>query len=143
MNEVNDSVIARTLIIMSEPIEWILSGRKIWELRSKPTKVRGRIGLSEKGMKRIVGTCTLKECLGPLTVDEFVANASKMNYVKSELEAERKSLTKELSTPVYAWVLADVKRLAKPIYFENPSGAVTWAKLPPNVSRKLSKSERA
>jgi hypothetical protein len=98
MNEVNDSVIARTLIIMSEPIEWILSGRKIWELRSKPTKVR--IGLSEKGMKKIVGTCTLKECLGPLTVDEFVANARKMNYVKSELEAERKSLTKELSTPL-------------------------------------------
>ena len=137
--KMNNPLIERTLIIMSEPIEWILSGRKVWELRSKQTKIRERIALSEKGAKRIVGVCTLKDCVGPLSVDEFIANARKMNYKKSELEAERKELKKELADPLYAWVLADVKRLAKPIHFENPSGAVTWAILPPNISRKLSK----
>jgi len=135
----NTSPIERTLIIMSEPIEWILGGRKIWELRTKPTKIRGRIALSEKGAKRIVGMCTLKDCVGPLSVDDYIANARKMNFTKSELEADRKELKKKLSTGLYAWVLADVKRLAEPIYFENPSGAVTWALLRTNISRKLSK----
>lgn len=136
----NYHLIERTLIIMSEPIELILGGRKIWEMRYKPTKIRGRIALSEKGAKRIVGICMLKDCIGPLSVDEYITNARKMNRKKSDLEAERKELKKDLAAvPRYAWVLADVKRLSKPVLFENPSGAVTWATLPPNISRKLAK----
>ncbi|MGE0823081.1 MAG: ASCH domain-containing protein [Candidatus Binatia bacterium] len=134
----NTPPIERTLIIMPKPLEWILSGHKIWELRSKPTNIRGRIALSEKGTKRIVGICMLKECLGPLTVEQFIANARKMNEKKAKLEAKRKELKKDLATPLYAWVLADVKRLAKPIPFANPSGAVTWALLPHPISRRLS-----
>lgn len=130
-------MIERTLIIMPEPIEWILSGHKIWELRSKRTSIRGPIALSEKGAKKIVGVCKLVDCIGPLSVDEFIKNAKKMNYNRKELEGERKKLKRELSKPCYAWVLADVKRLHKPIHFENPSGAVTWALLPAQISRKI------
>jgi len=133
----NTDLIERTLIIMPEPIEWILSGRKIWELRSKRTSIREPIALSEKGAKKIVGVCRLIDCIGPLSVNQFIENAEKMNYDRKELEVERKELKKDLSKPCYAWVLADVKRLPKPIRFANPSGAVTWALLPAHISRKI------
>jgi hypothetical protein len=34
-----------------------------------------------------------------------------------------------------AWILADVRRLAKPIRYDHPSGAVTWVNLADDVSR--------
>jgi hypothetical protein len=129
--------IERALIIHPEPLEWILSGKKTWEIRTRTTKIRGPIALQEKGTKRILGTCRLVDCLGPLTVDEFFDNPHKMNLMEAELEDEREELEEELEYGLYAWVLADVKRLPKPIRFENPSGAVTWARLPQRVMDKL------
>ncbi len=130
--------IERALIIHPEPLEWILSGKKVWEIRSKPTKIRGPITLQEKGSKKIMGTCALVDCLGPLTVDEFITHADKMNYARAELEDEREELEEDMEYGVYAWVLADVKALPKPIRFQNPSGAVTWVQLPQRVMDKLS-----
>ena len=131
-------LIERTLIIMPEFLEWILSGHKTWEMRTQPTKIRGAIALSEKGDKKIMGICCLAECIGPLTVEEYIKNARKMNRTKKELESKREDLEIDfILSDYYAWVLTDVRRLPKPITFRNPSGAVTWAKLPPAVSRKL------
>lgn len=132
--------IERALIIYSEPLEWILEGRKVWELRSRPTKIRGWIALSEKGAKRIVGICRLVDCLGPLTVNEFIENAKKMAYTRAELEEERKQLEEDFNeSTTYAWVLEGVKRLPTPISFENPSGAVIWARIPIEIAQKLVK----
>jgi hypothetical protein len=130
-------IIERALIIYSEPLEWILSGKKVWEIRSKPTKIRGPIALLAKGTRKILGTCKLVDCLGPLTVDEFIANAPKMNATRRELEDDRIGLEEDAAYGLYAWVLEDTKRLAKPIRFQNPSGAVIWVRLPPRVSDKL------
>lgn len=132
-----DAVIERALIIRPEPLEWILDGKKVWELRTQPTKVRSLIALLEKGTKRILGTCRLVDCLGPLSAEEFIANARKMNESESELEDDRKALEDKLAYGLYAWVLKDARRLAKPVRFQNPSGAVTWVRLPPGVSAKL------
>jgi hypothetical protein len=136
----NETLIKRALIIMPEPLEWILSGRKIWELRNKRTNFRETIALIEKGSQAILGVCQLTDCIGALTVDQFIRNASKMNCKRKELEAQRKRLTRELSKrPLYAWLLSDVKRLSEPIHFKNPPGAVTWTLLPPYISRRISK----
>lgn len=131
-------IIDRALIIYSEPLKWILSGKKILEIRSKATRVRGLIALLEKGTKKILGTSKLTDCLGPLTVDEFIANAPKMNATRRELEDDREGLEEDAAYGLYAWVLEDTKRLAKPIRFQNPSGAVIWVRLPPRVSDRLS-----
>ncbi len=132
------SLIERTLIIMPEYLEWILSGKKTWEIRTQPTKIRGTVALSEKGTKRILGVCTIVNCLGPLTVDDYIKNARKMNRSKKELVANREDIEIDfLIYDFYAWVLSDIKGLAKPVAFENPSGAVTWAKLPPAIARKI------
>lgn len=49
----------RALIVRQPWIEKILSGEKTWEMRSKRTLVRGRIGLIEQGTGLIVGECDL------------------------------------------------------------------------------------
>lgn len=41
-------MIERGLIIYSEPLEWIVSGKKVWEIRTKATKIRVPIALLEK-----------------------------------------------------------------------------------------------
>ena len=49
----------RALIVRQPWIDLILSGEKTWEMRSRPTNVRGRIGLIEQGTGLIVGECFL------------------------------------------------------------------------------------
>lgn len=36
----------------------------------------------------------------------------------------------DLEYGMYAWVVADVKQLPKPVRFKNPSRAVNWVQLP-------------
>jgi predicted transcriptional regulator len=133
------SQVERTLIVMSEPLGQILSGRKTYEVRSRPTRLVGRrIALSEKGKNRIVATCTLKECLGPFTLKEVLGNAVRMGFKRSEILAERAWWRRECAKDrVYAWVLRDVRRLRRPVKFRNPSGAVIWAQLPMRIMKTL------
>lgn len=60
-----------------------------------------------------------------------------MNYTTSDLESKRGELEDEMSYGIYAWVLEDIKRLPKPVRFQNPSGAVIWARLPSRVLNRL------
>ena len=55
------------LIIRSPWIETILAGEKTWEIRSSNTNVRGPIARIRGGSGRVVGTCDLVDCIGPLT----------------------------------------------------------------------------
>ena len=49
----------RALIIRQPWIGKILDGSKTWEMRGRPTSIRGRIGLIEQGSGMIVGEATL------------------------------------------------------------------------------------
>ena len=132
-------MIERTLTIRAEPLELILSGRKVWEIRSRPTSIRGRIGLSEKGAAMIKGTCSIAECRGPLTLEEVLRNASKMGVTQCVLREDLASWRSEARKKrVYAWVLSGVKRLRTPVPFRNPPGAVTFSRVPPRVARRVS-----
>jgi hypothetical protein len=56
--------IERSLIISTEPLRKILTGRKSYEVRSRPTRMVGRhIALSEKGKNRTLGICMVEQCL--------------------------------------------------------------------------------
>jgi hypothetical protein len=61
----------RGLLIRSEPIKEILTGRKVWEIRGGATNVRGRIALIRSKSGLIVGTCNVVEVVGPLTLAEL------------------------------------------------------------------------
>lgn len=111
------------LMIKSPHIDNILAGQKTWEMRTKPTKVRGRIALIKSGSGTILGEATVVDCIGPLTLRDKQANMSKHLISPERLELP------EVAKYVYAWVLEDAKAYPKPLPYDHPSGAVIWVDL--------------
>lgn len=110
------------LIIRSPFVDWILAGKKTWEIRGCYTHVRGKIALIRGGSGLIVGTCELVSVVGPLTLRELRKNARKLAELKSEIT----SLSYETT---YAWGLKNARKFRRPRRYKHPSGAVIWVKL--------------
>ena len=106
----------RALIIKKNWLDKIFNDGKRWEMRSRNTKIRGKIGLIESGSGLIIGEAKL--------VDSFrIDEAGKL--IGSHQVIDLSLLDKWC----YAWVLEDVKRYDKPIPYNHPQGAVVWVKL--------------
>ena len=108
----------RGLIIKKEWLDRIFDNGKVWEMRSKPTNIRGRIGLIESGSGMIIGEATLVDCFRPTN---FARCACKG---KHQIEDSR--LFKRWP---YAWVLEKTKHYDKPRPYDHPQGAVIWVRL--------------
>jgi hypothetical protein len=112
-------------LIIDEPwIDYILSGRKKWEIRGSNTKVRGSIALIRKGSGLVVGKCELADVKGPLTLAEMQRELDKHRIPKNVLE-----LVFERYSSPYAWILKNAKPLRKPVRYHHPRGAVIWVNL--------------
>lgn len=127
----------RGLLIRDPYISDILNGRKCWELRSFPTRIRGRLGLIKSTSGRVFGECILKECLGPLDLDTLLQSTE---IGPHDLEEIRNSgatpyLDREGRSSTYAWVLDNVQAYAQPVPYRHPSGAVTFVDLERAISR--------
>ena len=109
----------RALIIRQPWIDMILNGEKTWEMRSKPTKIRGRIGLIEQGTGLIVGECNLDDVAE--SVDNFNIGYGQHLHKVDDLDL--------LEKWKYPWVLSGAQRYEKPIPYKHPRGAVTWVKI--------------
>jgi hypothetical protein len=129
-------MIERTLMIMREPLAQIFGGGKTWEVRTQRTLRRGRIALSEKGAARIVGSCTLHNVNGPLSRAAMTRNAARMGMTRGQASQYWSEMKSE-GRHIYAWELRSIRRFRNPVAFKNPSGAVTWAKLPARIATKL------
>jgi hypothetical protein len=117
-------------LIIDEPwIGFILSGRKIWEMRSRNTRIRGRIGLIRKGSKMVVGVADLVDTVPDLSLAALRANFRKMGDTKPRRGADYKYRV--------AWVLKRARPLSKPVPYQHPYGAVIWVNLSPQVSAKV------
>ena len=110
----------RALVIREDPLRDILDGKKTWEIRGTSTTFPERIGLIQSKSKRIVGICDLVGCEGPLTMSEMVANVRKHQSVLGSEMPYRNT---------HAWVLKSARRLAKPIPYKHPWGAIIWVRL--------------
>src|SRR5713101_7849322 len=112
-------------IVVRQPyVDWILDGRKTWEIRGSATTIRGPVALIQGGSGTIVGTCRLKDVIGPLRRKDLQRNAGKLNCKASELAGPR-----YYGDHTYAWVLSNVRRLLNPVSYRNPAGAVIWVNL--------------
>jgi hypothetical protein len=109
----------RALIVKKPWIDLILSGQKIWEMRSRRTLVRGKIGLIEQGSGLIVGECELIH--SGMRIDQ-----SERELFKCYHRVEDLSLLEKWR---YPWVLKNAKRYETPIKYKHPKGAVTWVKI--------------
>lgn len=120
----------RALVIRRPWIDMILDGKKTWEIRGSRTSVRGQIGLIASRSGTVVGVCSLVDCIGPLTADEFRKNAKKAGMRQSEAILGYYQRT-------YAWVTKNARRLVRPVEYRHPSGAVIWVRLEPAVGKKI------
>lgn len=121
----------RALIVRPPFVDWIVDGKKTWELRGSATKVRGPIALIAGGTGTVVGTCDLVDAVGPLKSRELQANARKLNVSPSAFEGPL------YYARTYAWVLTNARRLPKPVPYDHPSGAVIWVKLNADLRRAV------
>jgi len=92
----------------------IADRKKTWEMRTRRTRLRGWIGLIEKGAGQVVGLAYLKA--SPPAV------------------RGRKSFSGKY---VFPWVMSKAIRLPKPVAYKHPRGAVTWVKFSEVVGRIL------
>ncbi len=109
----------RALIVRSPWIDLILSGQKAWEMRSRSTNIRGRIGLIEQGTGLIVGECVLQG------VGESIKNFN-IGYGYQLHKISDLELLDRWHIP---WILSDVKRYVKPVPYSHPKGAVVWVRV--------------
>lgn len=123
--------ITRGLIIADPWIDHILDGRKDWEMRSRPTSVRGWFGLIRKGSGTVVGRARLVECGKALDKAEMIAN---IEHHRIPEEMVRRG---EVAKWVVPWKLADVIPLPHPVPYVHKAGAVTWVTLTPDVGRQV------
>ena len=111
------------LIIKLEPLEKILNGKKMWEMRSITTKKRGAIALIGKGSKRIMGVATIVDVRGPLSDAAMVRTEAMHQIAPTRLhDADVQKLR-------YAWVLSNVTRLDPPVAYIPRKGAVRFVNL--------------
>lgn len=106
------------LIIKSPHIDNICRSNKTWELRGSPTKIRGKIALIKSGTKTIVAYADLLGCIGPLTPEFLALNVDR--HMASGVTKYKKT---------YAWILANVRGVEKPIPYKHPQGAIIWVNL--------------
>ena len=114
----------RGLVVRSPWVELILDGRKTWELRGAPTRIRGRIALIRKGSGTLVGHCDLVGVVGPLSRPKLLASTRRHRVEAREIPRVVGRYRK-----VYAWILSNASRLKQPVHYRHPSGAVIWVNL--------------
>ncbi|MBS7455704.1 ASCH domain-containing protein [Coralloluteibacterium stylophorae] len=117
-------------LVIDEPwISLLLRGEKTWEMRSRHTTMRGRIGLIRKGTGLVVGIADVVDSIGPLDAIAWRAHRAR-HRIPLELE-------KDASRWNVAWVLESVRALRQPVPYEHPSGAVVWVALSDDVVARM------
>jgi hypothetical protein len=107
------------LIVKAPWIDYILDGKKTWEIRGSNTKIRGKIALIQSGTGLVMGTAELIDCKR-LSLSEYQ-------------EAKDRHCIEDCSIAPYerihAWVLTNAVRFQTPMPYVHPQGAVIWVNL--------------
>jgi hypothetical protein len=105
----------KALIIKKYWLDQIFDNNKIWEMRSRPTAIRGKILLIAAGTGKIFGEVDLIDSYSiAIKPDDTFYALHKIRDVS--LLAKWK----------YAWVLSNPIKYVTPIPYKHPRGAVTW-----------------
>lgn len=112
------------LVIKQPWIDLILDGKKTWEIRGSTASIRGKIALIQSKSGKVVGTCDVVGCIGPIALDELRRQHDKHRIPLA-------SLGESPYPKTYAWVLANAVRFQMPLPYQHPSGAVIWVRLSP------------
>jgi len=116
-----DALPERGFFVREPYASHIVHGRKVWELRKHPTRVRGRVAVLHGD--QILGTVEIRGVQGPFTVDELAAHYDK------HLAHPRFLRAYAGDKPLYAWELAEPYAYPQPKPFQRQPGHQMWVRL--------------
>ncbi len=116
----NEEAPVRVLIVDKMWGSQLLEGSKTWEMRRTACKIRGRVLIAYAGTGMIYGSVDVVDSK-PLTREDWLMNVDKHKIPPDQLDEYGKYLN--------AWVVEEPKKLAEPIPYEHPQGAVIWVRL--------------
>ncbi|KQT60583.1 MULTISPECIES: ASCH domain-containing protein [unclassified Aureimonas] len=114
----------KSLVVRSPWVELLMTGEKTWELRTKPTNVRGAVGLIRAGSGLIVGEAKLVDVVGPL--DEGSLRSAKNLHRADDIEAIVRNRW------LYGWVFEGARCYVEAVRYRHPPGAVVWVRTEPS-----------
>ena len=109
----------KALIVKQPWVDYILDGKKVWEIRGSNTKIRGRIALIQSGSGLVVGECDLVDCLA----------LDKKSFQENRKQHQIPNIEQMPYKNTFAWVLANAVRYQQPRPYRHPCGAVIWVNL--------------
>lgn len=124
-------MVTSALVIRDPWIDYILAGRKDWEMRKKPIKKRETIGLIRQGSGLVVGTARIVDSLPALSRADYMDHQDRHAIPEEMLDEVLPSGW------VHPWVLADVQGLPDPVPYRHNAGAVTFVSLDPEVAQAI------
>lgn len=109
----------KALIVKRPWVDYILDGKKTWEVRGSNTTMRGEIELIQSSSGLVVGKCEIIGCK-ELSLSDYQNNKDKhcIPYT-STLPYKR----------TYAWIITKAERYSQPKKYKHPKGAITWVNL--------------
>ncbi len=110
----------RGLIVREPYASWIVDGKKTWEIRKHPTRVRGKIGIVTRG--HLIGEAEIVGVEGPFSAEALKAHEDK-HRAGAFLEAYAQG------KPLWAWVLKNPRRYGAPIPVPRRAGRMLWVDL--------------
>ncbi|NPA31869.1 MAG: ATP-binding cassette domain-containing protein [Chloroflexi bacterium] len=116
-----DALPERGFFVREPYASHIVQGRKVWELRKHPTRVRGRVAVLRGN--EVLGTVEIRGVQGPFTVDELEAHYDK------HLAHPRFLRSYAGDKPLYAWELAEPYAYPVPRPFQRQPGHQVWVRL--------------
>lgn len=107
------------LIIKQPWIDYILDGKKAWEVRGSKTHIRDKIEFIQSSSGLVVGSCEIVDCK-ELTLKDYKNNVDKHNIQDVDSLPYKRT---------YAWIIANAKRYETPRRYKHPNGAIIWVNL--------------
>ncbi|MCK1534201.1 MULTISPECIES: ASCH domain-containing protein [unclassified Bradyrhizobium] len=120
-------------IVIREPyVSLLLTGEKTWEMRKAACRYRGPVALISKGSGTVVGAAEIVDSLPSIDSLEAYAQAEPKHRVPPNLQSQ--AFSDGWRTP---WVVTRGHRLASPVPYKHPSGAVIWVSLDQDVAARV------
>jgi hypothetical protein len=113
----------RALIIIPHYAGLLVDGIKTWEMRKKPTTIRGTVAIAAKGTKTIVGVADLVGCGERLDIDKLAETEA---YHRIRAEDHAAAVKGDWTVP---WIFARARRFKSPLAYAPTHGAVIWVNL--------------
>ena len=123
-------------LVVKDPFAtMIVKGEKTWEVRTKRTMMRTRIGIVKSGSKTVIGEVSILDCI-ELT-DQMLDNGFAHHKIQDIDQVFNHTGNRDIQ--YYAWVLEKAQQYHRPMPYQHPPGAITWVRLKP-IDMKRSSS---